>query len=56
MAKGKNYVYCDKCGEEYNTFGPGPGHKCDPKVLKQIERDRKADEEVRKSGNGWRQG
>jgi hypothetical protein len=48
--KAVNYVYCPTCGEEYNTFGPG--HECDPRVLAWIKAAKKADKEVRDSGNG----
>lgn len=48
---GKDMVYCDKCGAEYNRLHYPNGHPCDPEDLRQIERDRKADEEVRKGGH-----
>ena len=45
----KDLRYCSKCGEEYNALRHPNGHQCDPKVLAQIERDRKADEETRET-------
>jgi hypothetical protein len=48
--KASNYVYCPKCGEEYNAANTK--HECDPEILAQIEADRKADAEVRAKGDG----
>lgn len=50
--KGKNYVYCGICGEEYNSYGRK--HKCDKDVLKQILANLKADNEVVAAGDGSR--
>ena len=44
--KGKDMVYCSVCGEEYDRLRHPKGHKCDPKILKQIEEAAKAHEEV----------
>jgi hypothetical protein len=50
LMKASNYVYCPKCGEEYNAANTK--HECDPEILAQIEADRKADAEVRAKGDG----
>ena len=47
MAKAKDYRICSKCGEEYNAFRK---HECSPRVLAEIERDARADAEVRMKG------
>lgn len=48
IVAGKDMRHCATCGEEYDALRHPNGHPCDPEILRQIERDRKADEEVRK--------
>ena len=43
--KGKDWVNCPDCGEEYNRLGPG--HECDPRILEQLAQDAADDAEVR---------
>lgn len=47
--KAKDFVFCPKCGAEYNRYGPG--HECDPRVLAWLKADCKADAEVRQRGD-----
>jgi hypothetical protein len=45
---GRDMVCCDTCGAEYDRLRYPHGHPCDPADLRQIERDRQTDAEVRR--------